>query len=68
MIKKVIDNKTLTENARFEGYCIDLLEKIAKLSNFTYGMHIYIHIFLIFSLYLHLFIIKMSLLIIYIEN
>jgi hypothetical protein len=43
MIKKVIDNKTLTENERFEGYCIDLLEKIAKLSNFTYGMHIYIH-------------------------
>jgi hypothetical protein len=33
MIKKVIDNKTLTENARFEGYCIDLLEKIAKLWN-----------------------------------
>lgn len=34
MFKKTSEN--LTGNNRFEGYCIDLLEKIANICNFTY--------------------------------
>ena len=30
------NNETLIGNQKFEGFCIDLLEKIAKLCNFTY--------------------------------
>ena len=36
MRKKSLGNQTLHENDQFEGYCIDLLEKIASICNFTY--------------------------------
>ena len=36
MYKKTLNNETLTGNDQFEGYCIDLLEKIASICNFTY--------------------------------
>ena len=29
-----------TGNARFEGYCVEMLEEIAKIVNFTYEIHI----------------------------
>ncbi|XP_055342806.1 glutamate receptor-like isoform X2 [Paramacrobiotus metropolitanus] len=36
MWKKPKDGEELKGNARFEGFCVDLLEKIARLANFTY--------------------------------
>ncbi len=30
------DNNTKSSNKKYKGYCIDLLEKIAKICNFTY--------------------------------
>lgn len=36
MRKNSLGNQTLHENDHYEGYCIDLLEKIASICNFTY--------------------------------
>ena len=30
------NNETFTGNDQFKGFCIEMLEKIAKLTNFTY--------------------------------
>jgi hypothetical protein len=38
MLKKE-NAQNLVGNDRYEGYCIDLLEKISKLANFTYGFY-----------------------------
>jgi len=47
MLKKE-NVENLVGNQRYEGYCIDLLEKISKMANFTYG----IFNFLIFLCYI----------------
>ncbi|KAE9552081.1 hypothetical protein FO519_004707 [Halicephalobus sp. NKZ332] len=39
MIKSNMETLNLTGNEIYEGYCIDLLEKIAQLRNFTYEIH-----------------------------
>uniref|UniRef100_A0A7E4UMD3 Glutamate receptor n=1 Tax=Panagrellus redivivus TaxID=6233 RepID=A0A7E4UMD3_PANRE len=39
MIKPDADKLNLTGNYRYDGYCIDLLEKISELRNFTYEIH-----------------------------
>ena len=36
MIKKGSNSENFTGNNQYEGYCIDLLEKIASICNFTY--------------------------------
>ncbi len=36
MLKKT--DETLIGNDQYEGFCIDLLEKIAKICNFTYTL------------------------------
>lgn len=36
MLKKPKHNETLFGNDRYRGYCIDLLEKISKMCNFSY--------------------------------
>jgi hypothetical protein len=38
MIKPQIPGKNLTGNDRFEGYCVDLTERLSKLLNFTYEL------------------------------
>ena len=39
MFKKSFINGSMQneDDDRYEGYCIDLLKKIAKIANFTYG-------------------------------
>ncbi len=32
------DNKTLIGNDQFKGYCVDLMDKIASICNFTYKL------------------------------
>lgn len=39
MIKPHAKLLNLTGNNQYDGYCIDLLEKIAELRNFTYEIH-----------------------------
>ncbi|KAI1707457.1 ligand-gated ion channel domain-containing protein [Ditylenchus destructor] len=39
MLRRETNKLNLTGNARYEGYCIDLLDKIAKMRNFTYEIH-----------------------------
>ncbi|KAI1708474.1 ligated ion channel l-glutamate- and glycine-binding site domain-containing protein [Ditylenchus destructor] len=39
MLRRESKKLNLTGNARYEGYCIDLLDKIAKMRNFTYEIH-----------------------------
>jgi hypothetical protein len=36
MLKNTKHNETLVGNDRYRGYCIDLLDKIAKMCNFSY--------------------------------
>lgn len=36
MYKKAEDGEALTGNARYHGFCIDLLAKIAEMLNFKY--------------------------------
>jgi hypothetical protein len=36
MLAKPKNNEILTGNQKFKGFCIDLIEKIASLCNFTY--------------------------------
>ena len=36
MLRMPKDNETLEGNQRFRGYCIDLLEKVAKFVGFNY--------------------------------
>lgn len=36
MMRTPIGNETLDGNKKYKGYCVDLLDKIAKLCNFTY--------------------------------
>jgi hypothetical protein len=36
MLKPNLNNKNLTDKEKYEGYCIDLLEKISSICNFTY--------------------------------
>jgi hypothetical protein len=31
-------NETLVGNAQYKGYCVDLLDKIALICNFTYKL------------------------------
>ncbi|GMR42655.1 hypothetical protein PMAYCL1PPCAC_12850, partial [Pristionchus mayeri] len=41
MLKRETDNKTLVGNARYEGYCIDLLNKLAEnISGFQYEIFV----------------------------
>ncbi len=35
-----IGNETLEGNAKYKGFCVDLLEKIAKICNFTYTIRL----------------------------
>ncbi len=37
MRKKTIDYLIFSENEKYEGFCIDLLEKISKTLEFSYG-------------------------------
>ena len=36
MLKKRTTNENLTGNDLYEGFCVDLLERISVLCNFTY--------------------------------
>lgn len=36
MVKSTKDGKNHTGNDRYEGYCVDLAEKLAELLNITY--------------------------------
>lgn len=36
MLREPVNNETLIGNARYRGYCIDLLEKISKMCGFNY--------------------------------
>lgn len=38
MLKKDALEKNLTGNDRFEGYCVDLVEKLSQVVNFTYEL------------------------------
>ena len=40
MLKPSVDGKNLTGNDRFEGYCVDLAERLAKIANFSYELKI----------------------------
>ena len=40
MIKPDADEKNLTGNDRFEGYCVDLAEKLSQIVNFTYELRL----------------------------
>ncbi|XP_014679580.1 PREDICTED: glutamate receptor ionotropic, kainate 1-like [Priapulus caudatus] len=40
MLKAGPDAKHLTGNDRFEGYCVDLLEKVAERVGFNYSIHV----------------------------
>jgi hypothetical protein len=40
MLKSDADAKNLTGNDRYEGYCVDLTEKLSQLVNFTYELRI----------------------------
>ncbi|KHN73264.1 Glutamate receptor ionotropic, kainate 3 [Toxocara canis] len=39
MLKKVEKNEAIEGNDRYEGYCIDLLQKIAEIRKFKYVLH-----------------------------
>jgi hypothetical protein len=36
MLRPTEDNETLYGNGRYKGYCIELLDRIANICNFTY--------------------------------
>ena len=38
MQRSKLDNQTLTGNAQYKGYCVDLLDKISLICNFTYKL------------------------------
>ena len=38
MLKPDADERNLTGTDRFEGYCVDLVEKLSQIVNFTYEM------------------------------
>lgn len=38
MLKNPAANETLTGNNQYEGFCIDLLKRIAMICNFTYSI------------------------------
>ena len=40
MVKTPKDGKNFTGNDRFEGFCVDLAEKIAEILNFTYEIRL----------------------------
>ena len=40
MIKQNEPGKNFTHNDRFEGYCVDLAERISKIVNFTYELRL----------------------------
>ena len=40
MMLKEDPNGELTGNAKFEGYCVDLLEELAKILKFNYSIHL----------------------------
>ena len=40
MIRKPVDGKIYSDNERFEGYCVDLAEKVAEKLNITYEFRI----------------------------
>jgi hypothetical protein len=40
MIRKSNDGKVFTGNDRFEGYCVDLAQKIAEILNITYEFRV----------------------------
>jgi hypothetical protein len=40
MRKLEVDGERLTGNDRYEGYCIDLLEKISKVCGFNYTIRL----------------------------
>ena len=42
--KKKSKNIILKENEKYEGFCIDLLEKISKMLEFNYGIYLYLFI------------------------
>lgn len=40
MLKPDAEKKNLTGNDRFEGYCVDLTDKLSQIVNFTYELRI----------------------------
>lgn len=40
MIKTPVDGQNLTGNDRYEGYCVDLAEKLAKILNISYELRL----------------------------
>jgi len=40
MLKPNVEGKNLTGNDRYEGYCVDLTEKLSQIVNFTYELRI----------------------------
>lgn len=53
MKKKTKDYLIFSENEKYEGFCIDLLEKISKMLEFNYGNNliIRIHSFIFYFFY-----------------
>jgi hypothetical protein len=40
MLREPVDNETLTGNNMYKGYCVDLLERIAKICDFNYTIRL----------------------------
>lgn len=40
MIKTPVDGQNLTGNDRYEGYCVDLAERLAKILNISYELRL----------------------------
>lgn len=38
MLKPDAEQRNLTGNDKFEGYCVDLVEKLSQIVNFTYEL------------------------------